>query len=185
MKKIIIFAIFGSSLLFSNGDIVSVGDVEVVDTSIYVGNQELIEAEQAIKDDLVYIERKAKLMWQDEKYTDDEEGAYFHKRSLGKVGDWNHSNAYCRTLEYAGFDNWRLPTLDELMNLYSHKTGLKYSQAIDFWTSTPNRGDNYWSVFPTDGFAYSHLKSDTQHFRCVRDFHKNEKKHSASGRITQ
>jgi len=185
MKKFIIFALFSSKLLFSDGDVVSVGDVEVVDTSIYVGNQDSKEAEKAKKSNSVYIDKKTNLMWQDEKYTDDEESAYFHKSSLGKVGNWTHANVYCRTLEYAGFDNWRLPTLDELMNLYSHKTGLKHSQAIDFWTSTPHRGDNYWSIFTGDGFAYSHIESDSQHFRCVRDYDKNENRDSASGRITQ
>jgi len=185
MKKIIIFAILGSGLLFSDGDVVSVGDVEVIDTSIYIESQEVKEAEEAITNHLVYITKKTNLMWQDEKYTDDEENAYFHKRSLGKAGNWTHANVYCRTLEYAGFDNWRLPTLDELMKLHSSNNELKYSQAVDFWTSTPHRSDNYWSVFAGDGFAYSHERDDAQHIRCLRDYDKNDKKHSASGRIVQ
>jgi len=184
MKRIFIL-IFSSSLLFADGDVVSVGDVEIVDTSIYTETQKLNEIKESVKSNTVYISKETKLMWQDEKYTDDEENAYFHHRSLGKVGNWTHANVYCRTLEYASFDNWRLPTLDELMKLHTTKNKLKHFQAVDFWTSTPHRGDNYWSIFTGDGYAYSHDRDDKQHIRCVRVYDKNEKKHSASGRIVQ
>ncbi len=36
---------------------------------------------------------------------------------VGKPGEsvpWTEANEYCATLEHAGFDDWRLPTLEEL-----------------------------------------------------------------------
>ena len=186
MKKSILFTIFGIGLLMAEGDI-------VVDTSIYdeygfkkTQIERYNPPSQKITHDMniVYIDRKTKLMWQDEKYTDEEEGSYFHQVSLGKVGNWSHANMYCVNLSHAGYIDWRLPTLDEVMALHRyHDSGLKYSQALDFWTSTPHRGDNYWSVFTADGYPHSHNRDDIQHFRCVRDYHKNTDRHSAVGRI--
>jgi hypothetical protein len=33
----------------------------------------------------------------------------------GKAVNWDQANNYCRTLSLAGFKNWQLPTLDELV----------------------------------------------------------------------
>ena len=185
MKKLVLFALFGIITLMA----------ENIDTSIYDEDGfKQTQKEQpttptsptyVVHDmTLVYIERKTKLMWQDEKYTDEENGAYFHHTSSGKVGTWNHSNSYCQSLRHAGYDDWRLPTLDELMALHRyHNSGIKYSQAIDFWTSTPNGGDRYWSVFLADGYAYIHKEEDVQYFRCVRDYSKDKNQHHAVGRI--
>jgi len=186
MKKSILFTIFGISLLMADSDIVA-------DTSIYdedgfkrTQTEPYNPPSQQInyRKDTIYIERKAKLMWQDEKYTDEERRAYYQKTSSGKAGTWGHANIYCKSLDYASYSNWRLPTLDELMNLHEyHNSGIKHSEAVDFWTSTPHREDNYWSVFLGDGYGYIHDRDDVQYFRCVREYDKNADRHSAVGRI--
>ena len=182
MKKLAIFTLIGIGFLLADSD--------MIDTSIYDSDgfkKTTTEPQPPPKVvhnmNLVYFDIETNLMWQDEKYSSEEQGAYFRKQSFGKVGTWSHANIYCKTLEYAGYNDWRLPSLDELLKIYEHKTGFRYSEAVDFWTATPNRGDNYWSVFTADGYAHSHGRDDIQHFRCVREHHKNHDIHSASGRI--
>jgi hypothetical protein len=51
------------------------------------------------KTDKVYIEEDTQLMWEDQLYTDAEDGAYKQNYSAGKAGNWRHAEAYCRTLD--------------------------------------------------------------------------------------
>ena len=178
MKRVLIAGLFWSGLLVAGGDIAPIGEnMDMID----VGYSET--SQTTYSKNLIYIQRKEKLMWQDEKYMDDEEGAYQNHRSLGKAGNWNHAEMYCRSLDYAGYIDWRLPTVDELMNLHQYKTQLQHSQAVDFWTSTPDKGINYWSVYTADGSAYSHKKNDFLYLRCVRDYEGKRKRSSRSGRL--
>jgi hypothetical protein len=59
----------------------------------------------------------------------------------GEYVPWNQANAYCETLEHAGFDDWRLPTLAELEAIHdpSADSGLRAPLEIDdccAWSST-------------------------------------------------
>jgi hypothetical protein len=59
----------------------------------------------------------------------------------GENVPWNQAEAYCATLEHAGFDDWRLPTLAELEAIHdpSADTGLRAPLEIDdccAWSST-------------------------------------------------
>ena len=58
----------------------------------------------------VYVEEDVPLMWQDQKYSDREDGAYKREHSYGKAGTWQHAMRYCQGLDYAGYRDWRLPT---------------------------------------------------------------------------
>jgi adenine specific DNA methylase Mod len=118
----------------------------------------------------VYIQKQENLMWQDELYHDDEESAYRNGHSNGKVGSWEYANNYCRSLTYYGYSDWRLPTLDELMDLHQRPSDLKHSIASDFWSSTPDKGDNYKTLYTADGYPYVHKKSESHYFRCIRCF---------------
>jgi hypothetical protein len=56
--------------------------------------------------------------------------------------DWQDANAYCDALELAGHEDWRLPTLDELMNLLGGCT----DETPDGGADPPDGG-----VDPSDG----------------------------------
>ncbi len=117
----------------------------------------------------VVVDYDKKLMWQDEPYGDMEDGAYSHNRSAGKAGRWSYAQGYCSTLNYAGFNDWRLPRVGELVDLFDTERGFKNQIGVDFWSSTPSDGNKYWSVYAVvRGTPYEHKKSDTQYIRCVR-----------------
>lgn len=138
------------------------------DKNAYV-SQSINISNNACKTNKVYTETDAKLMWQDQSYTDAETGAYKRNYSVDKVGTWNHAINYCAALDYQGYSDWRLPTSDELRHVH-HKSGqvFTYYRTDDFWTSTPTADDRYYVVFPVDAYQYKRKKQETNYIRCVR-----------------
>lgn len=124
---------------------------------------------QLCKQNTVYRETDANLMWQDQAYVDAEEGGYKRHHSVAKVGTWDHAKSYCRRLNYAGYSDWRLPTSDELSHVHS-KAGqvFRYSRDTDFWSSTPSTDTRYYVVFPADAYRYKRESDQTNYIRCVR-----------------
>ncbi len=121
------------------------------------------------KTNKVYIEEDVNLMWQDQLYTDAEDGAYKRERSSGKAGNWKHAESYCRRLDYSGFADWRLPTSDELQDV--HRIAgqeFVYFRDRDFWTSTPASRGKYYVVYPADAYRYEHKTKRSNYIRCVR-----------------
>jgi len=125
--------------------------------------------EHVCKTNKVYTEKDAKLMWQDQAYTDAETGAYKRNHSLGKVGSWNYAMDYCAALDYQGYSDWRLPSADELIYVH-HKPGqvFTYHRADDFWTATPSTENKYYVVYPVDAYQYKRVKKESNYIRCVR-----------------
>ena len=117
----------------------------------------------------IYVERDTRLMWQDQAYEDAEDGAYKRNHSVAKAGTWNHAVNYCRKLNYAGYSDWRLPTLDELIHVH-RKAGqvFTYARDNDFWSSTPTTDVRYYVVFPADAYPYKRYKRESNYIRCVR-----------------
>ncbi len=136
------------------------------------GNLSTIEPVAAGKvchEDLTYIERDVNLMWQDQLYTDAEAGAVARSHNAGKAGTWNHAVNYCRSLYYAGYSDWRLPTSDELQHVHRIEGDVfTYGTDKDFWTSTPTSKGKYYVVYPADAYRYKRNKRETNYIRCVR-----------------
>ncbi len=97
---------------------------------------------------------------------------------------WKEALEYCENLEYAGYEDWRLPNRNELMTLADYSkagTGLVSSfpgmEAEQFVVSTSSLGfpevgywTYQWSVSMNDG-TLSSLSSEEEKFysvRCVR-----------------
>ncbi len=124
---------------------------------------------QACKENKVYVERDAQLMWQDQAYSEAENGAFKRQYSSGKAGIYTHAVNYCKRLNYAGYSDWRLPTADELTGVHEHKEQVfSYFRDNDFWTSTPTTQNRYYVIFPADAIQYPRSKQQSNYIRCVR-----------------
>lgn len=162
MKKVLISSALLSAVLVMAGGKLAPEDIP-----------ELVPAIEAPVDDCknntVYHDEKTGLMWQDEAYTDAEDGAFKNNYTAGKAGSHQHAKGYCDTLYYAGYSDWRLPTADELMALH-RKPGQAFTniRGSDFWTSTPAKTGKYYVVYPVDAYRYERKVKDSNYIRCVR-----------------
>ena len=121
------------------------------------------------KTNKVYVESDTKLMWQDQDYTDAEDGAYKRGHSIGKAGSHTHAMNYCRALNYAGYNDWRLPTSDELTHMHDAQDDpFTYIRGSDFWSSTPTTENRYYVVYAADAHPYKRKPNESNYIRCVR-----------------
>jgi hypothetical protein len=177
-QAIILSLLFTSSILIAGGNIEPVQEtittVNATSTASSTSTPSLPSVTQvegiSNPDDLVYRQRSTGLLWQDEAYTDEEMAAFKREHSNQKAGNFAHARQYCESLEYAGYLNWRLPTSDELIDIY--KDNIKvftYSKENDFWSSTPTTRDRYYVVFPSDSMRYARSARQSNFIRCVRE----------------
>ncbi len=121
------------------------------------------------KENKIYVEKNVQLMWQDQAYTEAENGAYKRHKSIGKAGSHGHAAAYCSRLNYAGYADWRLPTSDELTHVHQDRGQVfTYFRDGDFWSSTPTTENKYYVVFPADAIRYARSPRQSNFVRCVR-----------------
>mgnify|MGYP001545271344 CR=1 FL=1 len=159
MKKVLIAACISmfTTLLMAGGD-----------TTVTLSPVAKI-SNKYCKTNKVYIEADAGLMWQDQAYTDAEDGAYKREQSVAKAGKHRHAMNYCRVLNYAGYNDWRLPTADELAAVHSPQGNpFAYDRGSDFWTTTPSTEHRYYVVYTADAMQYARKPSESNYIRCVR-----------------
>ncbi len=112
--------------------------------------------------------------------TDNKTGLMWMKETAENQMTWKKALSYCAKLEYAGYDDWRLPNIKELRSIADYST---YNPAIDtnffpdtklsyYWSSTTsslNTG-HAWRVHFSDGNGESFYiyKSDSYYVRAVR-----------------
>jgi hypothetical protein len=144
----------------------------------------------------IVVDTVRQLMWQD-----NEEIKHIMKRWLtegnyGKCEDNSSSSAcmnmagdtaflYCSTLTLGGYDDWRMPTVEELRDIVEYG---KHRPAINeifksmpdnlswtsrfFWSSTTVSGANTaaWPVEFDSGYIRYRTKNMPHHIRCVREY---------------
>ncbi|TNF43585.1 MAG: DUF1566 domain-containing protein [Epsilonproteobacteria bacterium] len=124
---------------------------------------------KSCKENKVYIEQDAGLMWQDQAYTAAEDGAYKREHSAAKAGKHRHAVNYCRALNYGGYTDWRLPTADELAHVHAPQHNpFTYYRGSDFWTATPTTENRYYVIYTADAMQYPRKPSQSNYIRCVR-----------------
>lgn len=113
----------------------------------------------------VVYDSKLKLLWQDD------DSAKYTKRS------WSGAKSYCSSLSLAGFSDWRLPAIRELLSitdLSTYKPAIKVAfrntKSDYYWSSTSNASDSSyaWGVRFDYGSDGRDSKSDSSFVRCVR-----------------
>lgn len=139
--------------------------------------QLIYEVEKVEVPNMQYITEIDGWMWEDKPYTKKEKVAYesmFPIREYGRVLKWDSAMQYCRNLTLGGYDDWALPTKDQLVELYSKRRSLKSIDSDYF-------GDTYWSSSTLSivnsvawivGFDRKYVgwgtKSGSLYVRCVR-----------------
>jgi len=109
------------------------------------------------------------LMWQDS----------YEAKSIEK--DWQDAKSYCSHLSLASYNDWRLPTVKELLSITDIKRDspaikIGFNNVVngDYWSSSAgaHRDLNAWAVrFDNGGMSSFSQSIDTVHVRCVRDNH--------------
>ncbi|QOY52302.1 DUF1566 domain-containing protein [Candidatus Sulfurimonas baltica] len=104
------------------------------------------------------------LMWQDNK------DAIFIER------DWIGAKEYCKDLILGGFNDWRLPNIDELKSILDKnrkptiKKEFKNTVSGSYWSSTTTASNTTgaWRVYFSYGGQSSFSKTYYYYVRCVR-----------------
>ncbi len=145
-----------------------------------------------VLDDAVVLDRQTGLMWMRCSLGQRWENG----RCVGTLGEysWDAAHAAGTGFSHAGFDDWRLPEIDELRSLIHCSEGMEGEgrearcragsamPTIDtdlfpdtpdgyYWSATPFRGDprHAWIVLFRDGGAYDGYDRDwDHHVRLVR-----------------
>jgi len=99
------------------------------------------------------------------------------QQKTGGYMNWKDSLEYCENLSLAGYNDWRLPNINELQSMADY---YKYNPAISeyyfsdtqsepYWSSTTDVGStgNAWSLFFRDGSVSYNNKTDNYYVRCV------------------
>lgn len=126
-------------------------------------NSKPLFAVSTVSGDTVMTDKRTGLVWQ---------------QSFKGNQSWKAALAYCETLDYAGYTDWRLPDINELKTVIDYE---QYNPAIDasafpgtpgdlFWSSTTDTRytDDAWVVDFHEGEVYSGNKTHMHNTRCVR-----------------
>lgn len=115
----------------------------------------------------VLIDNKTGLMWQDNS------AAKYIKK------DWQGAVSFCQKLHLAGHDDWRLPTIKELINVVrlsqndpAIKNGFKNVGGSGYyWSATAHESSEEfaWIMNFKRGYEYNNYKTYERYIRCVRD----------------
>jgi Protein of unknown function (DUF1566)/Bacterial Ig-like domain len=102
----------------------------------------------------VTMDTTSGLMWQDNSYT--------------TKHNWRSAMDYCDNLILAGFDDWYLPSRNELSGLYFRKSILNDYVSGSYWSSEELSTNSAWVVFFTSAGSGGIPKSAEVYVRCVR-----------------
>ena len=122
-----------------------------------------------------------------ENYTDNGDGTVIDNvtklvwQKLTPPENYDQASAlsYCAALRLAGYADWRLPSVVELVSLVDTGT---YNPSIDstmfpgtpavgfYWSSTVYAGDptNAWGVYFNNGYSDNNMAAMAYSVRCVR-----------------
>ncbi|MFA6195728.1 MAG: DUF1566 domain-containing protein [Sulfurimonas sp.] len=106
----------------------------------------------------VVYDSGTKLLWQDNNDT----------KSIKK--DWQGATDYCKNLSIDKHNDWRLPSKEELLDLYTKKAILKNVSSDGYWSSTTDESlkDFAWYVVFGNGYFNVASKNADSYVRCVR-----------------
>jgi len=111
------------------------------------------------------IDKNTGLMWQDN----------IDSKTIRK--NRKDAKQYCRSLVFAGYDDWYLPRIKELKSIVDEKrfdpaikVGFKNVVSDHYWSSSPNLSDimNVLNIDFKSGKTYNNTRIGKCYVRCVR-----------------
>ena len=102
-----------------------------------------------------------------------EVGLMVQKADLGEV-DWYTAESLCKNSITAGYTDWRLPTIDELMTIYIRKNSIGGFNETLYWSSNkyddglPYNEDGFYTVYFYNGTIGWNGVSNQYRVRAVR-----------------
>lgn len=91
---------------------------------------------------------------------------YYVAPDPGNSMNWSAANSYCNNLSLEGMSGWRMPTRDELVQMYAERKSIGYLYC-KYWSSTSNGSNQHWCV-DFDDYYHSNgsLSSEDNDFHC-------------------
>jgi hypothetical protein len=96
--------------------------------------------------------------------------------TVGK--SWSEAISYCKNLNYGGYSDWRLPTIEELYSITDQRKSsnpfanseFRNIKSYAYWSSTEdNKYTSYsWSLHFGNGYGYYNVQSSSYYVRCLR-----------------
>jgi len=111
------------------------------------------------------IDGRTGLTWQDNRFVESERVNYAQAEKL------------CKELRLGNHDDWRIPTIKELISLIDYKKydpaildGFSIAESNYYWSSTQYMGDpdKVWGIDFKDGATDANGKAYDRRVRCVR-----------------
>lgn len=164
------------------GYITKAGDIEVSKDEDYAITLEqknsFVKTTSSTKSKSIYHGKRSYSKNSTNTVKDNLRGLVWQKRDDGKKRDYKEAISYCKNLSLDGYNDWRLPTYNELYYLADRT---KKDPAIDtnyfeartddwYWTITKTKWDSSdaWLVNFNNGSGYDDGMSDDYCVRCVR-----------------
>jgi len=106
---------------------------------------------------LYIFDETTQLMWQD------------NSNQINRK--WQDAGSYCANLNLAGYTVWRLPTRNELVNMYERRSDVSNFYTADYWSADedPTDSGKAFTVSYDDGSQTSQAKTRKRLVRCVKD----------------
>jgi len=84
--------------------------------------------------------------------------------------NWFDAMELCKNYKGEGFDDWRLPTKEELNELYKYHKKFGGFVANYYWSSSEYSATSAWYQFFSSGYQYGRDKNGYTYVRAVRSF---------------
>jgi formylglycine-generating enzyme required for sulfatase activity len=86
-------------------------------------------------------------------WEDSDTGLSWTVMDNGEDISWNQANNYCEMLSLGGFDDWHLPTIDELKKIFDRSQAKQYKAkgpielgSANIWSVSKNNSGDAWSL---------------------------------------
>ncbi len=99
-----------------------------------------------------------------------EHGMIVSPQDLTGTADWDEAVQICIDYRAGGFDDWRLPTIEELNMVFENKNQIGNFTSFSYWSSTQYAEHFAWFKNFVNGLQDNDFKDNTCYVRAIRSF---------------